>query len=150
MPRFEATLERRGTGVIARIPDAVMDELGGRRVPVQATVNGFTWRTTTFVYGGRALIGFNKDVRGAGGVEAGDTPTIDLERDEEERAVEMPRPLAEALGSDEQARAAFDSMSYTHRKEYARWIDHAKREETRARRIERALELLREGRPAPS
>lgn len=60
MPRFQASLERRGTGVISWVPGEVMAELGGRRVPVKATVNGHTWRTTTFVYGGRTMIGFNK------------------------------------------------------------------------------------------
>jgi len=126
-----------------------MDELGGRRLPVRATVNGFRWRTTTFVYGGRALIGFNQEVRARGAVDAGDTATIELERDEEERTVEVPAALAEALARDEDARAAFDSMSYTRRKEYASWIAEAKRDETRERRVEQALALLREGRPAP-
>ena len=111
MPRFGATLERRGTGVIAWIPDEVMSELGGRRVPVTATVNGYSWRTTTFVYGGRALIGFNKEVRAGAGVDAGHRVTLELVRDEEERVVEVPRVLAAALAGDDEARAAFDSMS---------------------------------------
>ena len=74
---------------------------------------------------------------------------MELEPDEEERSVEVPAALAEALARDEAARAAFDSMSYTHRKEYASRIAEAKRDETRERRAEQALALLREGRPAP-
>ena len=38
-------------------------------------------------------------------------------------------------------------MSYTHRKEYVEWIEEAKREETRRRRIAKAVELTREGKP---
>jgi uncharacterized protein YdeI (YjbR/CyaY-like superfamily) len=41
--------------------------------------------------------------------------------------------------------AAFEALAYTHRKEYARWVDDAKRDETRRRRVTQALQMLREG-----
>ena len=53
--------------------------------------------------------------------------------------------LASALAADPQAKAAFDALSFTHRKEYARAIAEAKREETRDRRVAQTLEKLREG-----
>ena len=62
------------------------------------------------------------------------------------REVELPDALAGALAQDAEARAAFDRLACTHRKEYARWIDEAKRDETRQRRIAKALEMLRRGR----
>jgi uncharacterized protein YdeI (YjbR/CyaY-like superfamily) len=60
--------------------------------------------------------------------------------------VTVPAALADALASDAEARAAFEALSYTHRRELARWVEEAKREETRRRRVERSLTMLREGR----
>jgi uncharacterized protein YdeI (YjbR/CyaY-like superfamily) len=65
--------------------------------------------------------------------------------DTKPRTVRLPKDLASAL--DDEARAAFDRMSYTHRKEYVEWIKEAKREETRRRRTAKAVELIRAGKP---
>jgi hypothetical protein len=144
VPEFQAQLRARGPGVVAEVPDAVMAELGGKRVPVVATVNGHAWRTTTAVYSGVAMIGLNKEVRTAARVAAGDRVRVSLERDEEPRDVEVPEALAAALANDVAAREVFDSLAYTHRKEFAQWIAEAKREETRERRVAKALQMLRE------
>jgi uncharacterized protein YdeI (YjbR/CyaY-like superfamily) len=121
---------------------------GAKRFPVVATVNGHTWRTSVARMGGEFLVGLNREVRTAAGAEAGDEVDVTLELDTAPREVELPEDLAAALASDPAAKAAFEGMSFTHRKEYARWITEAKREETRSRRVEQALERLREGRPA--
>jgi uncharacterized protein YdeI (YjbR/CyaY-like superfamily) len=63
--------------------------------------------------------------------------------------VEVPPALRQALDGDAEARAAYEQLSFTHRKEYAVWIAQAKREETRERRLGRALEMLRSGVKAP-
>jgi uncharacterized protein YdeI (YjbR/CyaY-like superfamily) len=65
--------------------------------------------------------------------------------DTQPREIDVPDALAVALRGDAGARDAFDALSYTHRREYARWIEEAKREETRQRRVARAVELLRAG-----
>ena len=77
----------------------------------------------------------SRDVRAATGVEVGDVLTIDLERDQEERTVDLPADLEAVL--DPTTRAAFDGLSFTHRREYVRWIESAKREQTRQRRVAR-------------
>jgi uncharacterized protein YdeI (YjbR/CyaY-like superfamily) len=84
-------------------------------------------------------------VRDAAGVQAGDTVEVELELDTAPREVETPAALADALALDPQARVAYDGLAYTHRKEFARWIAEAKREETRRSRVAKALEMLREG-----
>ena len=94
---------------------------------------------------GEFLLGLNRAVRQEAGVEAGDTVEVKLELDTAPREVEVPVALANALAEDSQARAAFARLAYTHRKEYARWIDEAKRDETRQRRVAQALEMLRQG-----
>jgi Bacteriocin-protection, YdeI or OmpD-Associated/Domain of unknown function (DUF1905) len=118
---------------------------GAKRFPVLATVNGYSWRTTVTRMGGEFMLGLNREVRGGAGVEAGDDVEVTLELDAAPREVDVPEPLSRALESDPQAAKAFESLSFTHRKEYARWIQEAKREETRDRRITQALEMLREG-----
>jgi hypothetical protein len=123
---------------------AVVGE-GAKRFPVVATVNGYTWRTTVTRMRGEFLLGLNRAVRGEAGVDVGDTVEVELELDTAPRQVQVPEALAKALAGDSVARAAFDRLAYTHRKEYARWIDEAKRDETRQRRVAQALEMLRQG-----
>jgi hypothetical protein len=145
---FTAQLQPRGPAAAILLDDeqvAAISE-GKRRFPVAATVNGYTWRTTVAVMGGESLVGLSKAVREAAGVQAGDTVEVTLAYDDAPRAVDVPPTLAAALDADPQARAAYDRLAYTHRKEFARWIAEAKREETRERRVAQALEMLREGR----
>jgi uncharacterized protein YdeI (YjbR/CyaY-like superfamily) len=118
---------------------------GAKRFPVVATVNGYTWRTTVTCMRGEFLLGLNRAVRQEAGVKAGDTVEVKLELDSAPREVEVPEALANALAEDSVARAVFDRLAYTQRKEYARWIDEAKRDETRQRRVNQALEMLQDG-----
>jgi uncharacterized protein YdeI (YjbR/CyaY-like superfamily) len=57
----------------------------------------------------------------------------------------VPDALAVALDNDPAARKAFDGLAYSHRKEYARWVAAAKRDETRERRVAQATEMLKAG-----
>ena len=127
------------------IPFDVRAAFGRARAPVRATVDGFTFRTTVAAYGGRFYLGLNREVRQSAGVDAGDRVTVELELDDEPRVVEVPDDFRAELDADGDLRASFERLSYTHRREYVRWIEEARREETRRRRVERALELLREG-----
>jgi len=146
--RLTATLVPRGPAAAVVLDGeqvAVVGE-GAKRFPVVATVNGYSWRTTVMRMGGEFLLGLNRAVREEAGVEAGDSVEVMLELDTAPREVELPEALANALAEDSEAHAAFDRLAYTYRKEYARWIDDAKRDETRQRRVAQAVEMLREGR----
>jgi hypothetical protein len=118
---------------------------GAKRFPVVATVNGYTWRTSVARMGGEFRVGLSKEVRQGASVEAGDDVEVRLELDAAPREVEVPAALAAALASDPQAKASFERMAFTHRKEYARWIAEAKKDETRQRRVEQALVMIRAG-----
>src|SRR5690349_13391538 len=145
--RFTARLQARGPAAAVVLDEdqvAAVGE-GAKRFPVVATVNGYTWRTTVTRMGGEFLLGLNREVRTGAGAEAGDTVEVALELDAAPREVEVPEALAVALAGDPEARAAYEGMAFTHRKEYARWIAEAKREETRERRVAQALEMLRAG-----
>ena len=144
---FRTTLVARGPAAAVVLEDDQVAELGEgkKRFPVVATVNGYTWRTSVARMGGEFLVGLNREVRTGAGVEAGDEVEVELALDEEPREVEVPAELAAALADDAAARAAYDGLAFTHRKEYARWISEAKRDETKARRVAQALDMLREG-----
>jgi len=146
--RLSTTLVPRGAAAAIVLDDEQVTAVGegARRFPVVATVNGYSWRTSVVRMGGEFLVGLNRDVRRQAGVEAGDAVEVGLALDTAPRVVDVPEALAEALAADAQARAFFDGLAYTHRKEYAQWIAEAKRENTRERRVARAIEMLREGR----
>jgi Bacteriocin-protection, YdeI or OmpD-Associated/Domain of unknown function (DUF1905) len=145
--RLTATLVPRGSAAAVVLTEKQVASLGegAKRFPVVATVNDYTWRTTITRMRGEFLLGLNREVRKQARVEAGDTVDVKLELDAAPREVEVPQALAAALAQDAKAHASFQRLAYTHRKEYARWIDEAKREETRQRRVSEALELLRQG-----
>jgi uncharacterized protein YdeI (YjbR/CyaY-like superfamily) len=73
----------------------------------------------------------------------GDTVHLRVELDSAPREVEIPAALEAALEQNAAARAAFDELSYTHRKEHARWVAEAKQDATRERRVTKVLEMLR-------
>jgi Bacteriocin-protection, YdeI or OmpD-Associated/Domain of unknown function (DUF1905) len=144
--RFTAILGgEAGERPIVEVPFDVRERFGRARAPVRGTVDGADFRTTVAVYGGRYYLGFNKDVRDRAGISIGDEVEVALELDREARTVEVPPPLAAALEADSAAKAAFEDLSYTHRNEYARWIAEAKRDETRDRRVKKAVAMLRDG-----
>ncbi len=146
---FTTTLEPRGAAaaVVLDEKQAATVGQGAKSFPVKATVNGYSWRGRVSRMGGEFLLGLKKEVRTLAGVEAGDKVKVELQFDAAERTVELPEALERALAGDAKAKSGFDGLAYSHRKEYARWIGEAKKEETRERRIAKALEMLREGKP---
>jgi hypothetical protein len=146
--RLTTTLEPRGPAAAVVLDDQQVAAVGegAKRFPVVVTVNGYTWRTSVMRMGGEFLVGLNREVRQGARVAAGDTVDVEIALDTAPREVEVPGALAGALASDAEAKAAFDRLAYTHRKEYAQWIAEAKRDETRERRVAQALQMLRAGR----
>ncbi len=145
--RFSTTLLARGHAAAVLLDDSQVAAIGegAKRFLVIATVDGYAWRTSVARMRGEFLVGLNRAVREEAGVRAGDTVEVELELDTAPREVPVPDALGKALGRDNAARSAFEALAYTHRKEYARWIEEAKREDTRARRVTKTLAKLREG-----
>lgn len=146
--RFRATIELGGkTATGIPVPDEVVAALeAGRRPAVRVTVAAHTYRTTIASMGGRFMIPLSAEHRAHAGVAAGDEVEVQIESDTAARDVPLPSDLAEALREDGPAQSFFDSLAYTHRKEWVRWIEEAKKPDTRASRIETAVEALRAGR----
>jgi hypothetical protein len=147
--RFETVLQAEDSGVFFEVPLNVPAVFGKARAPVRGTINGHPFRSTIAVYGGRSFLPVKKVLREAAGVAAGDAVVIELEADEQPRTVDPPPDLATALAADPEAGAAFEGLSFTHQREYAEWVAEAKRESTRRRRVDQAVEMLRDGRRHP-
>jgi uncharacterized protein YdeI (YjbR/CyaY-like superfamily) len=111
-------------------------------VPVRGTINGYPYRSSIFPYSGVHYLIVNKEVRDGAGVRAGDEVDMVMERDDESRVIEPPEDLARAIAGSAAAQRAWEKLSYTHKKEYATAVEEAKKPETRARRIEKAVEEL--------
>jgi hypothetical protein len=137
-----AQLDREGVLLIevpARVVAALSDK---KRVPVNVTLNGVSYRSTIAVYGGKFYLPARKDIRETAKLEPGKRAHVTLEHDTAERTVSVPADLARALTAA-RARRAFDELSFTHRKEHVNAVTTAKRPETRVARIERVVASLR-------
>ena len=143
--RFHTTLLQSGkTAVGMQVPDEVVEALGaGKRPPVRVTINGYTYRNTIAVMGGKYMVGVSAEHRAGAGVGGGDEVDVDIELDEEPRTVEIPPELAKALAKDKTAKARFDALSYSNQRRHADGIAGAKTDETRQRRLEKTLAELR-------
>ena len=141
--RFETTMSLSGNNTGIEVPPEVIEGLGaGRKPAVVVTVNGFEYRSTVAVMGGRYLIPFSSDKRAATGIQGGDPIVVDLEGDTAPRTVEVPDDLAAALDAAPGARAAWDRLPPSHRKAHVTAVESAKAAETRQRRIAKAIEAL--------
>lgn len=144
MPTFRTTvLQSEGMNATGLpVPSAVIERLGaGKRPKVIVMLKGYTYRSTVAVYGGQFFLPLAAVHRDGAGVKAGQTVQVTLELDTAPREVEVPTDLAAAL-KNAGARAAFDALSFSHRKEHVRAIEEAKAPETRARRVEKAVATI--------
>lgn len=144
---FTAVVEtaRKGTGgAWVVLPANAGDVFQTRaRFPVRVTFNGVSYRGSTMPMGdGRFCVGITKAIQLEAGVRVGNKVAVVVERDTEERTVDVPAELSAALTRNPTAGERFAAMAYTHRREHAEWVSSAKRPETRARRVEQTITRL--------
>lgn len=146
--RFRTTVELGGkTATGFEVPADVVARLGpGKRPAVSVTVGGHSYRSTVAVMGGRFMLPLSAENRTAAGLAAGDEVEVELVPDLEPRTVDVPEDLAARLSADPAAQATFDGLTPGQRKEWVRWVDEAKRPETRADRVAKTVEALAAGR----
>ena len=119
------------------------------KVPVKATFNGLPYTGSLIKYGHSLhSLGMPKAIREQTGKGLGDTIEVVLWKDEEVRTVEVPAKFKKLM-KKEGLLPVFKELSYTYRKEYCRWITEAKKEETRLKRLEKAIEMLKKGVSTP-
>jgi len=127
------------------IPPQVVEALGGAKRPaVTITINGHSWKSRVAILRDRYLLGLSTANRQAAGVVTGDEVEVDVELDIEPRVVAAPADFARALNADPVARAAYDRLSSSRKRQHVLAIDRAKKAATRQRRIETALATLRD------
>ena len=139
-----------GGGAFVLFPYDVEEEFGAKgRVPVQANFDGIPYAGSLMRCGPQQhMLGILKSIQEQTGKQIGDTIKVQIWKDEQERTVEIPPPFA-ALLKKEKLLPNFEKLSYTHRKEYVRWITEAKKEETRKARIQKSIDMLRKGVKTP-
>ena len=143
--QFTATIKPAGMGgTFVLFPHDTEKEFGTKgKVPVKATFDGIAYTGSLTKYGyPQHSLHVPKAIREQAGKKAGDSIDVVLWKDEAERTLEVPPALAELM-KKEGLLPFFESLSYTHRKEYCRWISEAKKEETRTKRLAKAVEMLR-------
>jgi hypothetical protein len=146
--RFRAKLLATGkTAAGIEVPAKVVEALGSSRRPaVSVTINGYTYRSSVAVMGGKFMLGVSAERREAAGVAPGEMLDIDIELDTQPRELIVPTDFAKALDGDARARRFFDGLSYSNRQRHVLSIEGAKTPETRQRRIDKSVSTLREGR----
>jgi uncharacterized protein YdeI (YjbR/CyaY-like superfamily) len=147
---LRTTLQPRGPAAAVVLTDEQVALLaGGPKTPaVTVTVNGrHTFAGRVGRMAGENLVGLNKAVRTAAGVEAGDVVDVVLVAEAAPRAVDVPDDLAAAL-AEAGAAEAFAALAPSHRKEWVRWVEEAKKAETRAKRVAETAARVAQGQTA--
>jgi len=143
---FQAEIQPAGGGAFVVVPFDVEEVFGKKRVKVKATFDGEPYRGSVMRMGGPDyLLIIRKDIRETIGKDVGDRVLVTIEEDTEPRTVEVPQDVQAALADEPAARDFFDGLAFSHQREYITWIEDAKREATRERRITKMMDLLREG-----
>jgi hypothetical protein len=110
------------------------------------TLDDYTYRSTVAPMHGGFWVGVNSEHREASGLTGGDTVQVTLALDTAPRELEVPPELAAALAEEPVARAFFDGLSYSNKRVFTLSVEGTNNPETKARRVEKAIALMREGR----
>jgi regulator of protease activity HflC (stomatin/prohibitin superfamily) len=140
--RFRAKLGGDAGALFVDVPFDVKKEFGKARPPVKVSINGYSYRSTISVYSGKYYLPFRRERREAAGVKVGDVVEVTIGPDTEVRRVDPPAALSAALAKNATARAQWERLSYSRKKDHADAVLQAKRAETRARRVQKILKKL--------
>ena len=140
--KYKTVVVGHGKHAALEIPDEVLSKLGAnRRAPLKITINGYTYQSTATGVDGKCMVVFPLKDREAAGAAAGDTITVTLELDAGHREVAMPEELTDALKKAGKT-AAFEAITYSKRKEFARQVSEAKAADTKVRRIQKVIDSI--------
>jgi hypothetical protein len=145
--KFRSTLLLGGkTATGIKVPDHIVVALGSSKRPmVVVTIGSYTYRSSIVPRDGAFMLPVSAEVRAGAGIAAGDEVDVEVQLDTAPREVTVPADFAAALDASAQARAFFDTLSYSNQLRHVLSIESAKTPETRTRRIEKSVSELREG-----
>lgn len=146
--KFNAVIKLSGkTATGIEVPEEIVASLGSsKKPPVIVTLRGYKYRTTVASMSGQFMIPVSAEHRTGAGVSAGEEVEVNIELDNEPRELAIPDDLKDALEGDADAKRFFEGLSYSNKRRFVIQIEEAKTVETRQRRIEKTLSMLREGR----
>ena len=143
---FESTLLAFGNNTGIEVPVEAIDRLGaGKRPAVSVDMNGFVFRTTVGVMAGKHLVPVSAAIRKDAGVKGGDPLRVTLTVETTPREVSVPADFAAALAAAPEAGAFFTRLSNSLQRFHIDNINDAKSDDTRRRRIEKAVALFLDG-----
>jgi hypothetical protein len=135
-----------GGGAFVEIPFDVEKEFGSKRPRIKAMIEGVPYRGTLVRMGSEChMLLILKEIREKIGRGFGDEIKVTVEADSEPRVVEIPMDLLKELKKDREAKAFFEKLAFTHQKEYVKWIEEAKKAETRQNRVLKTIDMLKKG-----
>jgi hypothetical protein len=142
--KFQTKILQAGkTATGIEIPPKIVEALGaGKRPPVRLTINGYTYRSTVAVMGGKHMVGVSAEVREAANVAGGEIVDAEIALDAAPREVKVPSELRKAFASNAAARRAFENLSNSKKQLYTLPIEKAKTNETRERNVAKAISAL--------
>ena len=144
--KFETRIFQSGNNTGIEVPAEVVEGLGGGKKPaVAVTVSGYSYRSSIAVMGGKFLIPLSAERRAESGIKGGDAVEVELALDDKPREVTVPDDLAAALAGDAAAKTFFETLSYSNRLRHVLSVTDAKTPDTRQRRIDKILEMMRAG-----
>jgi hypothetical protein len=144
--KFKTNILQSGNNTGIEVPPEVVEGLGGGKKPaVVVTIGSYSYRSTIAVMGGKNLIPLSSDRRAESGIKGGDAVEVDLALDTAPREVTVPEDLSAAMAGDAAAKAFFETLSYSNRLKHSLSVTDAKTPETRAKRVAKAMEMLRAG-----
>jgi antitoxin component of MazEF toxin-antitoxin module len=144
--KFSTTILQTGNNTGIEVPPEVVEALGGGKKPaVSVTIEGFGYRSSIAVMGGKFLIPLSAERRAESGIKGGDAVEVELELDTQPREVVVPEDLSVALAGDALAKAFFETLSYSNKLRHVLSVTDAKTPETRRKRIDKAMDMLRSG-----
>lgn len=137
---FETTILQIGNNTGINVPEDIVEKLGaGKKPPVIVTINDFTYRNTIAVMGGKFMISVSAAIRSEAGIKGGDNVRVTLELDTKPREVAVPADFQKMLAENPAANHFFETLSYSNKQRYILPIGEAKTDETRQRRMEKAI-----------
>ncbi len=137
-----------GINPCLNVPHKILEDLfrdaGKTRgpIPVRGTLNGKPFKQTVVKYRGEWRLYLNGDMRQRAGIDVGDRARVKIEFDPEPRPTPMPPAFARALDANGAARAAFEKLVPSRKKEILRTLASMKTEATLNRNIEQVVAFL--------
>ncbi len=143
--KFKTKIVQTGNNTGINVPADIVEKLNaGKKPPVKITVNNYTYRSSVAVMGGLFMVSLSSENRSKANVAGGDEVEINIELDTEPRTVDLPGELQKILDKNPVAKKNFEALSPSNKKAIVLSITDAKTEETKKKRIEKALTTLSE------